>query len=559
MRDLTTKRGLNMLTVHQLSKAYGLAPILNNISFSVNPGDRVGLIGPNGCGKTTLLRILAGRETADNGHIALTPANLRLGYLAQGFEPEPELTVTAVINQITGDPDQLEKQVSALAVALAQSPQDDALQAAYDRALARLSQPPAANAPAILAALGLADIPADQPCGHLSGGQKTRLALATILLDAPQLLLLDEPTNHLDIEMLEWLEDWLAAFPGAALIVSHDRAFLDQTVNGVLDLDPKTQTIREYVGNYSDYMEQFLAEREKQEAAYRDQVYEIKRMKQDIARTKSQAAETERRVKSVRLGGIKEGKDHYLRLAKKVAKKSKSREKKLERYINSDERVEKPGQGWQMKLDFAQPARLGRQALSLEDLSIGYQPDLPLASDITAYIQAGERIALVGANGSGKTTLLRAITGQLRPLAGYIRLGSSVRLGYMSQEQELLDLQATPLSTIQAAAPLNQTEARSFLHYFLFSGDDPLRPVGELSFGERARLTLALLVAQGCNLLLLDEPLNHLDIPSRARFEQALAGFSGAVLAVVHDRYFIDQFADKLWLMQDGTLTEEIL
>ena len=540
-----------MLTVHQIHKFYGLAPILNNISFSVNPGDRVGLIGPNGCGKTTLLRILAGQETADSGHVALSPSDLRLGYLAQGFEPEPELTVTAVIGQIIGDPQALEQQVSALAAALAAAPEDAGLQAAYDVALARLSQPHYVHAPAILAALGLDEIEGERPCRQLSGGQKTRLALATILLNDPQLLLLDEPTNHLDIGMLEWLEEWLAAFPGAALIVSHDRAFLDRTVNRILDLDPATQTIREYVGNYSDYVLQFQTEREKQDAAYRDQVYEIRRMKQDIARTREQAMSVERST-TPRQPNVR-------RIAKKVMKKAKSREKKLERYVASDERVDRPGQSWQLKLDFARPPHLGKQVLTLDNLTIGYQPEAPLATGITVQVQAGERIALTGANGSGKTTLLRTIAGTLRPLAGYARLGASIRLGYMSQEQELLDPAATPLATIQQAAPLNQTEARSFLHYFLFSGDDPLRPVADLSYGERARLALALLVAQGCNLLLLDEPLNHLDIPSRARFEQALAGFEGTVLAVVHDRYFIEQFTDKLWLVENGTLREQIL
>jgi ATP-binding cassette, subfamily F, member 3 len=540
-----------MLTVHQIHKFYGLAPILNNISFSVNPGDRVGLIGPNGCGKTTLLRILAGRETADSGHIALSPSDLRLGYLAQGFEPEPELTVAAVIGSVAGDPAALEQQVSDLAVALAQTPDDPALQAAYDEALARLSQPAYAHAPAILAALGLDEIEPERPCGQLSGGQKTRLALATILLNDPQLLLLDEPTNHLDIGMLEWLEAWLASFQGAAIIVSHDRAFLDRTVNRILDLDPATQTTREYVGNYSDYVLEFQTEREKQDAAYRDQLYEIRRMKQDIARTREQAMSVERST-TPRQPNVR-------RIAKKVMKKAKSREKKLERYVASDERVDRPGQSWQLKLDFARPPHLGKQVLTLDNLTIGYQPEAPLATGITVQVQAGERIALTGANGSGKTTLLRTIAGTLRPLAGYARLGASIRLGYMSQEQELLDPASTPLATIQQAAPLNQTEARSFLHYFLFSGDDPLRPVADLSYGERARLALALLVAQGCNLLLLDEPLNHLDIPSRARFEQALAGFTGTVLAVVHDRYFIKQFADKLWLVENGSLTEQIL
>jgi ATP-binding cassette subfamily F protein 3 len=393
----------------------------------------------------------------------------------------------------------------------------------------------------------------------LSGGQKTRLALALVLLSDPQFLLLDEPTNHLDIEMLEWLEDWLNGFPGGVLIVSHDRTFLDRTVSRVLDLNPQTQTIREYAGNYSDYLDQYLNEREKQWAEYKDQVYEIRKMKQDIARMKEQAASKERRVKSVRVGGIKEGKDHYLRLAKKVAQKGKSREKKLGRYLNSDERVERPKQSWQMKLDFADTPHLGRDVLTIDDLTIGYSPDAPLLGGLHLQIQSGQRVVLTGMNGIGKSTLLRTIVGEIRPLSGHYHLGSSVKLGYMAQEQELLDPTSTALETIRQAAPLNQTEARSFLHYFLFGGDDPLRPIGQLSYGERARLSLALLVAQGCNFLLLDEPINHLDIPSRSQFEQALTQFEGTVLAVVHDRYFIERFATDVWRIAGSKIERRIL
>jgi ATP-binding cassette subfamily F protein 3 len=242
------------------------------------------------------------------------------------------------------------------------------------------------------------------------------------------------------------------------------------------------------------------------------------------------------------------------RLAKKVANKAKSREKKLDRFLESDERVDKPLRSWQMKLDLDEAPHLGKDVLFLEDLAVGYPGHAPLLTGINQQAQAGERIILTGINGSGKTTLLRTITGQLTPMAGRVRLGQSVQLGYMSQEQELLDPDETPLSTIQAVAPLNETDARAFLHYFLFTGDDSLRPNAQLSYGERTRLELARLVASGCNFLLLDEPTNHLDIPSRTMFEEALSQFEGTILAVVHDRYFIEQFATKLWLVDDQRL-----
>jgi len=242
-----------------------------------------------------------------------------------------------------------------------------------------------------------------------------------------------------------------------------------------------------------------------------------------------------------------------------VAKKAKSRQKKLDRYLDSDERVEKPKAGWQIKLEFDDPAHLGKQVLNLEDLSVGYAGCSSLLIDVNLHVQAGQRIAFTGPNGSGKTTLLRTIAGYLPPVSGRAHLGSTVKLGYMSQEQESLDPDQNAVETIQTVAPFNQTETRSFLHYYLFHGDDPLRPVGQLSYGERSRLMLAKLVAQGCNFLLLDEPINHLDIPSREQFEQALASFEGTVLAVVHDRYFIQRFASELWVLENGGIHREVL
>jgi ATP-binding cassette, subfamily F, member 3 len=548
-----------LLTAHQLSKAFGLQPILENITFSVNVGERVGLIGPNGSGKTTLLRLLTGEERPDSGHVSLTPAGLRVGYLAQGLVADPALTVGQLLHTAVGDPATLETELSRLALALVETPDRPDLQNAYDQTLNQLAHSDIERAQTILAAFALDSVDHDQPVGQLSGGQKTRLALALVLLSDPELLLLDEPTNHLDIGMLEWLEAWLADFRGAALIVSHDRTFLDRTVNRILDLEPHSHTLREYAGNYSDYLEQHLAEREKQWAAYRDQTAETRRLKQDAARAKAQAAYTERQASSIRIGGgvmkQKGYKDYQQGIAKKVARKAKARETKLERYLESDERVERPTRSWQMKLSF-DPAHLGRDVLTLEEVAVGYNGRAPLLHHINRFVRAGARVALTGENGSGKTTLLRTIAGQIPPQAGQVRLGSSVQLGYMSQEQELLDPARTPLETILGMAEMNQTEARTFLHHFLFQGDDPLRPIAQLSFGERSRLALACLVAQGCNFLLLDEPINHLDIPSRTNFEAALAQFQGTVLTVVHDRYFIQRFASEVWVVDDGYIVD---
>ncbi|MEJ2011322.1 MAG: ABC-F family ATP-binding cassette domain-containing protein [Anaerolineales bacterium] len=363
-----------------------------------------------------------------------------------------------------------------------------------------------------------------------------------MLIAEPDLLLLDEPTNHLDIEALEWLEDWLLRFRGGVLLVSHDRVFLDRTVHKVLDLE--NAGVREYAGNYSSFADQKAAGQKRQLEAWLDQQAEIRRIKQDIARTKSQA-------KSVELSTTSR-EPNVRRYAKKVARKAASREKKLERFLESDERVEKPVAGWQIKLDFGELPRSGQLVLELIDT--GHRFDRWLYRHASLTLSHAERVALLGPNGSGKSTLLRSIVGEIRPAEGEIKLGKSVRIGYLPQKQETLDPEATPLASIRTAAKMSETEARSFLHYFLFSGDDVFTPVAKLSPGERARLLLAQVIAGGANCLVLDEPINHLDIPSREHFERALAQFPGAVLVAVHDRAFIDRFATAVWMMEEGTI-----
>jgi len=537
-----------MLAVSQLTKRYGSTLIFRNVSFLVNPGERVGLIGPNGCGKTTILRIIAGEERPSAGSVSFTPPDLRVGYLPQGLEPPPGATVGDVLYPQARVLAALEADLERLSARLADRPGDPAAAAAYAAALDRIERlgrliQPEASGP-ILAGLGLDGLALDSPAGILSGGQKTRLGLARLLIAAPQLLLLDEPTNHLDITALECLEGWLASFPGAALIVSHDRTFLDQTVTRVVALDPVEMTAQSYPGGYTAYIDAVVRAREKQWAQWRDQVVEIERLRHDAERTMARAVRKENATRD----------STQRRYARKVAKKAKAKEKRLERFLESGERVEKPRLTWQMKLDFAAVEPGSRDALRLVNLAVGYDPAAPLLSGIDQTIRAGERVVLLGPNGCGKTTLLRTIMGELPPLAGSVYLGPSTRAGYLSQEQDTLDAYENALEAILAVATQSETEARAFLHYFLFSGDDVFVPVPELSYGERARLMLALLVAQGCNLLILDEPINHLDVPSRERFEQAMSSFDGTVLAVVHDRYFVDRFATRVWVAGGGAV-----
>ena len=530
-----------MLTVNNLSKSYADTIILRDVVFNLNPGDRVGLIGPNGCGKTTLLRLIMRLETPDTGSVFLDPA-ARAGYLEQGLEYAPDATLADAL-RVRDPRADAAAEIERLADDLARDPgQMHAYQAAVDHLEALGGYPDPGVRASVLSNLGLAHVQSDARVASLSGGQKTRLGLARVLLTEPNLLLLDEPTNHLDLPMLTWLEDWLREFPGAALIVSHDRVFLDRSVNRVLYLDLHSHTLREYAGNYTAYLEQSLAERDRQWAEYRLQEVEIRRMKQDIARTFEQARSVERSTTS--------GQPGPRRYAKKVANKAKSREKKLERYLESGERVEKPKLSWQMKVDFSRVPVSGQDVLRLENLSVGYG-DRALLRGVSLNIRQGDRVALVGENGSGKSTLLKTIVGQLPALGGEVRLGANVRVGYLAQEQDVLDPLSTPFDSLRAVAPMNETDARSFLHYFLFTGDQSLISNHLLSYGERARLMLALLVAQDCNFLLLDEPINHLDIPARTQFEKALTNFEGTALAVVHDRYFIQGFATRILAIAD--------
>lgn len=536
-----------MLQVRHITHHFGDVKVLGQVSFTLNRGQRAGLIGPNGCGKSTLLKIITGELRPDQGSVQLSPATLRLGYLPQALDFPPDATVSDLLTAAEGERVAVETRLAEAAERVAAAGDGDRAAAleAYDRALATFETRGGgslhAEADAVLAGLGLADVSQERPMRALSGGQKTRLGLARLLLSAPDLLLLDEPTNHLDIRALAWLEEFLAGYPGAVLLVSHDRAFLDRTVTTILALDDVTRTLRDYPGTYSDYALALDRGLEKQWAAYQEQQERMARLNSSIRRLSGKAQNIENETIHF----------YWRRIAKDLARRAVVQKRRLERMLESEDLVEKPGLSWKMKLEFPDMPRSGQDVLMVEGLTAGYGERMVLR-EVDLHLSFGQRVALIGPNGAGKTTLLRCITGDLQPWSGQVRLGRGVRLGYMAQEQETLNLAATPLALLRAAAPLNETEARSFLHTFLFAGDEVFTPVGKLSFGERSRLALALLASRGCNFLLLDEPINHLDIPSRESFERAMARFQGTVLAVVHDRYFIERFATTLWMVEDG-------
>jgi ATP-binding cassette subfamily F protein 3 len=566
-----------MLQIQNLRKSYGITTVLDGVSFIVNDGERVGLIGPNGAGKSTLLRCVVGQEQPDTGTITLAPAGQTLGYVPQSFaDILGDKTVAEVIAGAQAAHAAAEGELNRAAEALAGAADMSAALAEYEAALARFEALGGYDrehrAAAVLQGLGLGEIDPATPAATLSGGQKTRLGLAALLLSEPDLLLLDEPTNHLDVGALEWLEGFVRGYAGAVLVVSHDREFLDQTVERILYLDPLTRTVKSYAGNYSDFAAARDHEHDLQAEAWKKQQEYIARTQYDILRLRAQAL-------NVELASTPKDSDAKFFLSgkggsKKVARKAKARERKLERYLEDDERVEKPKNRWGLKLDFGPPPPGGRAVLRVEGVAFSY-PALatgdwglgtgnhfpqspapshqsPLLADVSFEVDYGERVALVGPNGAGKTTLLRLIAGRLQPQAGTIKLGANVRLGVMAQEQETLDLGASVLQMVLDARPMTETEARSFLHFFLFGGDSVFRRVGECSLGERSRLQLALLVLRGCNLLLLDEPLNHLDIDGREHFEQALDAFEGTVIAVSHDRAFLRGFAERVVEVRDG-------
>ncbi len=542
-----------MLVVHHLSKSYGIEPVLFDVSFTLNVGEKAALVGPNGCGKSTLLRILADEESPDRGSVHINPPNLSRAYLPQGGGFLSGETVGDFIRRAEGNQADLTNRLESLAAKIVHDPGNIQLQQVYDDTLIQLENAVSTgSSAAILSSFRLDNLPPDLPLQALSGGQKTRLGLAGILLSNPRLLLLDEPTNHLDFDMLDWLEGWLKNSKCAVLLVSHDRDFLDHVAGIIFELDPSTHQLTPYAGNYRDYLEQKETELARQWQDYNNQQAQIRELTQAARHVRNLATFTKNGKADT---GDKFARGFFANRGLATVKRAKSIESRIEILLNED-RVEKPRAALQMKMDFGKVFESGRGVLIMEGLSIGYQKTIVL-QDIHLVLRYGERAALVGPNGCGKTTLLRTIMGEIPPLAGNCRLGASVNPGYLTQEQEYITPGFTALSFFQQKVSLNETESRAFLHKYLFSGDEVFTPVESLSFGQRARLSMACLVAQGSNLLLLDEPLNHLDIASRSQFEKSLSTFEGSILTVVHDRYFLKKYANRLLKINEDGLVQD--
>lgn len=538
-----------MLTVNSVSKRFGVHQILESVSFSINRGDRLGLIGANGSGKSTLLRILTRDEPPDSGSVIRTPGS-RIGYLRQGFADLPggtlgQLMDTPLLGLISAH-EALERALAAFSETTLGTADTGT---AYDRALGRFDAAGGYETldrlGAYLGRFGLADVSLDRPLATLSGGQKTRAGLAALLAAQPDLLVLDEPTNHLDAAGLEWLAGFLQAYRGAVLTVSHDRRFLDEVVNQVLALNPDTHRVVVHAGTYTDYIADMERRREEQAAAYH-------RQQKQIARIESDIRGAEHHARTIEANTI----DYAVRKkAAKIARPAIVRKRKLERLLASTEYVERPESRWGLAVDFGTAGSGSRDAIVLDDVSVAYGEHRVL-DRCTLHMSHGDAIAICGENGTGKSTLVEVIAGRIPPDSGSVRLGPSARVGYFAQEQDTLDGERSVLAVARSIASGSESDIRTFLHKFLFDERTVQQRVSDLSYGERARLMLALLVLRGSTVLLLDEPLNHLDLDARERFEDALEQFDGTVVLVSHDRYAVQRLASRVVEIRNGRLTE---
>ena len=505
------------LVVENIAKSFGIHEIFKDVSFMLEQGEKVGLVGVNGGGKTTLLRCLLAPETVDGGFIKFEPG-LRIGYVQQGFQGIGEGTLWQFLVNAGKDILELRQKMSELEkqVAAAKGAELDSLLADYARVSNIYEHADGYNyenrIKIVLHGLGFPENEWDKPAENFSGGQKTRILLAAALVKEPDLLILDEPTNHLDIRMTEWLEGYLRNFKGGVLIVSHDRFFLNNVVGRVLEMEGGH--LQNFKGNYDQYLAQKEIQMATMEAAYEAQ-------QEYIARTEAYI----RRFKA----GIK-------------SKMARGRQSQLNRL----ERVEGPERIEEFELRLPPAPESAERVLVLEELSVGYGENI-LLKDINLVLRKGEKTALLGPNGAGKTTLLKTILGELSPVTGKAKIGNRVKIGYFSQSYERLDPNQTRLDNFLTEYGYTTEHTRSLLGGMLFHGDDVFKEIGTLSGGQKARLVLLKLVLDGANLLILDEPTNHLDIAAREAVEAALEAFDGTVLVVSHDRYFINEVASRIW------------
>ncbi len=519
--------GATILSVQNLTKHFGVAEVFRGVSFQIYEREHVALVGVNGAGKSTMLRIIAGVEHAEEGAVSLT-RGMRVTYLPQEAKLDAPHSIMAETMTAFAPLLALRTRMTELEHAMGDAQGDGLTQLMEEYADAThhfevdggyTMEPRAAQ---VLGGLGFPIEMFDTPVRQLSGGQKTRVALAKALLGEPDLLLLDEPTNHLDLNALEWLETFLRQWRHAVLVVSHDRTFLDKTTERTLDLS--FGRLEDYPGGYHTYVK-LRAER-------------MERRRKEFEEQQAFIARTEEFIRRYGAG--------------QRSKEAKGREKRLARV----ERLHRPQDQERLALILNPALKSGRLVLQIDPMKIGYEDARGHRTTLLAVpellIERGERVAMLGPNGSGKSTLLKTLVGDIPSLTGRFQFGTNVLVGYYAQSHEGLDTTMTVLATVLAARPMTEEAARTFLGRFLFEEDDVFKQVGVLSGGERSRLALAVLTLQRANFLILDEPTNHLDIIAREALEDVLDEYDGTILFVSHDRAFVDALASQVWMIEGG-------
>ena len=519
-----------LISVQELQKSFGVHEVLRSVTFSLQKGEKMGLVGVNGCGKTTLMRMIAGEMQPDGGTIHRNK-DLRVGYLAQLDDIPLTDTVWGALLKVFEPIRVMERRMAEIEKLLESADPETALRLSseYQRLTesynAQQGYAYEGEILRVLNGLGLKPEMHQRQVSTLSGGERTRLSLAKLLLQKPDIILMDEPTNHLDLEAIEWLQDYLTDYKCSLLLISHDRYFLDHVCTTMGEL--LGGKMIKFTGNYTEYMKKRTADFETRMKAYELQQKEIQREQAIIERYRSFNRE-------------------------KSIKAAESREKRLAKV----ERLEKPVEEQHVRFSFDARRRSGEEALEVRELSKSFEGQ-PVFQNLSFKLRTGDRVALIGPNGVGKSTLFRILTHQINPDHGSVRFGTNIDIGYYDQHQQNLNPQNTILDEVWNAFPkLEQTRIRSALGLFLFTGDEVFEKIEKLSGGERGRVALTKLMLKQDNLLLLDEPTNHLDMDSREVLEDALRDFPGTILAISHDRYFINRFAEKVMVMEKDGVTE---
>lgn len=505
-----------------LEQRFGGNTIFSNISFSVPDNARIGLVGPNGAGKTTLLKIMTGQQEPTSGQFTINKG-LNVGYIAQENALDEDKTIWDEMLTVFDNLIEKNKRITKMQEQISEHPEDEDLLKRYDQLAYDFEQEGGftyqAEIKSILNGFNFKENTWQKVIGTLSGGEKTRLAFVKLLLQKPPVLLLDEPTNYLDLDTLDWLEAFLKNYQGAIITVSHDQYFLDHLANQIFELNFGKLTT--FKGNYSQYVKERELMNNQQEAAYEKQQEKIKKEEEFIQKNLVRASTT---------------------------KRAQSRRKALDKM----ERIKPPKHKQKVRINFTSDRPSGKEVLIAKDLTIGY-PDKTMVSDIDFQVNKNDRVAIIGPNGIGKSTLLKTIMKKLEPKDGSIKYGASLDIGYYDQELQSLDPSKTVLDTIwDRHKTMPEKDVRSILASFLFTAEDIDKTIGQLSGGQKARLTLTVLSLEKDNFLLMDEPTNHLDIEAKEVLEQSLDNYDGTLLFVSHDRYFINELANKIISVRDG-------